>query len=337
LTNQITDSILLCWKAGRKTKQTPSGWISGNAPCCIHNGEKEDNRGRGGILLANDGFLWHCFNCNFKAGWQPGKLLSKNTKDLYAWLGMSADDIRKLGLVALKLKDNQPVTKQELNFELTETELPADTLSIDEWINAGCQDVEFIEVIDYIIGNEPDKRGMTLDMYNWHWSAAAGYKDRVIIPFYHNKKIVGYTGRKIRSGKPKYLTDAQPSYVFNIDAQLLSRSYVIVVEGQFDAIAIEGVAVMGNTPNAAQIARINALGKEIIVVPDRDKAGLNLIDIALANKWSVSSPLWDENIKDVADAVKQYGKLYTLFSILFYKESNDLKIQILRKKLANNE
>ena len=61
------------------------------------------------------------------------------------------------------------------------------------------------------------------EWFDWHWSASPGYTDRVIIPFYHNNKIVGWTGRKITDGKPKYLTDAQPGYVFNIDAQTPDR------------------------------------------------------------------------------------------------------------------
>jgi hypothetical protein len=200
-----------------------------------------------------------------------------------------------------------------------------------EWINtAYLPDIaeDLGKIIEYILG-----RGMDLDWYKWMWSPMPGYADRVIIPFYHEGHIVGYTGRKITEGKPKYLTDAQPGYVFNLDSQKDNRSYVIVVEGQFDAIAIDGVAVMHNEVNEIQAARISSLGKEVIVVPDRDRAGSKLIQSALDYGWSVSLPPWQESIKDAADAVKINGRLYTLFTILHYKESNDLKIQLLRKKI----
>lgn len=329
--------MLQCWRTGRKTKQTSGGWISGNAPCCVHNGQGPDTKGRGGLLITGDGFRWHCFNCQFAAGWQPGKLLSANTKSLYSWIGMSLTDINKLGLIALKLKDDQPITRAALNFELTEVELPKDTMSIAEWIDAGCTDPDLIEVIDYITSSTGSNRGMSLDLYNWHWSAESGYRDRVIIPFYHDKKIVGYTGRKVRPGKPKYLTQAQSGYVFNLDAQVHARGYVIVVEGQFDAIAVDGVAIMCNNPNEAQVARINALGREVIVVPDRDRAGAVMLQAVLKNEWSASLPPWGDDVKDVADAVKKYGRLYTLYSILHYRESGNLKIQLMRKKLLNND
>jgi DNA primase len=157
----------------------------------------------------------------------------------------------------------------------------------------------------------------------------------VLIPFFQDGKIVGYTGRKITEGKPKYLTDAQPGYVFNIDRQTDDREYLIVVEGQFDAIAVDGVAIMSNDPNPTQVARINQLGKKVIVVPDRDKPGAKMIETALANGWSVSMPDWEDDIKDCADAMKRYGRLYTLFTILESREDSEIKIQLMKKKLEN--
>ena len=41
------------------------------------------------------------------------------------------------------------------------------------------------------------------------------------------------------------------------------------------------------------------------------------------------------DIKDVADAVKRYGRLYALTTILHYRVSNEIKIQLLKKKLEN--
>jgi DNA primase len=174
---------------------------------------------------------------------------------------------------------------------------------------------------------------MNYEWYTWHWSASPGFRDRVIIPFYQDGKVVGYTGRKIKPGKPKYLTDSQSGYVFNIDAQLYDRKYVIVSEGQFDAIAIDGVAIMTNEPNEAQVTRINALDREVIVVPDRDRPGAKMLKSAITNGWSASLPPWGDDVKDIADAVKKYGRLYVLTTILHYKVSGEIKINLMKKKL----
>ena len=314
-----------------KRKQTPSGWISFNAPCCVHNGDRADKRQRGGVKLSgDDGFQFHCFNCGFKAGWVPGKLLSKNTKSLMRWLGMPDDEVNKLSLEALKNKDELDKTPIPLNFALEPKNLPENCLSIETWIDEGCEDPDFLNVIGYILD-----RGMQLDWYDWMWSPEAGYKDRVIVPFFHENVVVGWTARKIKDGKPKYLTSSQPGYVFNLGAQTHDRKFVIVVEGQFDAIAIDGVAIGHNEPNDAQIMRINSLGREVIVVPDNDKPGAKLINAAIDNHWSVSLPDWGPDVKDVADAVKKFGRIYTFFTILKYRESGEIKIKLLKKQLEN--
>jgi len=332
--NDIQTALLALLPA--KRKNTSGGWTSFNAPCCIHRGERQDDRLRGGVKVENDGFVYHCFNCSFAAGWQPGKLLSKNSKDLFKWIGMNDSDIGRLNLAALKIKDDQPVLKKPLKFELTERQLPEDTMSVIDWISTPYLpefEEDLNKIVEYILS-----RGMELDWYNWMWSPTPGYKDRVIIPFYHEGKIVGYTGRKITEGKPKYLTDSQSGYVFNIDKQTHDRKYVIVVEGQFDAIAIDGVGIMTNEPNEAQIFRLNALGREVIVVPDRDSPGAKMLGAAIKNNWSASLPPWGDDIKDVADAVKKYGRLYVLTTILHYRVSGEIKINLLKKKLeALNE
>ena len=327
--NEIQDTLLALLPPKRKS--SPSGWTSFNAVCCHHNGDSMDTRQRGGIRIDKDGFVYHCFNCGFKAGWTPGKLLSKNTRSLFKWMGLSEIDIGKLNLVALKVVDDQPVLKKPLNFTLLEKPLPDDCLPIDTWVEEGCRDPELLAVIEYVVTT----RKMGWDWYNWHWSAADGYRDRVILPFYHDGKIVGYTGRKIKEGKPKYLTDAQPGYVFNLDAQTFDRKYVIVVEGQFDAIAIDGCAVMHNDPNETQCTRLNSLGREVIVVPDKDNPGAKLVGAAIKNKWSASLPPWEDDIKDVADAVKRYGRLYVLTTILHYRVQGEINLHLLEKKLLN--
>jgi len=327
----FSNTILSLIPGRRKT--TPSGWISFDAVCCHHRGQAADTRSRGGILTTSEsGFQYHCFNCGFKAGWSPGRLLSANTKRLCQWLGMSADDISKLNFELMRQQQNtSPVLKSLANFTLEDRDLPEDTRTLKEWAQSDLEE-SVVKMFEYLI-----TRGMHIDWYPWMWSPADGYRDRLIIPFYHEKRTVGFTARKITPGKPKYLNVSQPGYVFNIDSQTANydRKYCIVVEGQFDAIAVDGVAIMTNEVNKNQAARITALNRDTIVVPDRDAAGAAMIRSALDNNWSVSMPPWEPHIKDVADAVCQYGRLYTMATILHYRETNPIKIQLLHKKLSN--
>jgi len=76
-----------------KQKRTTNGWISFNAVCCHHNGESQDKRSRGGVITNGDAISYHCFNCNFKTGWQPGRHITfKMRKLLTGWALMRTQD-----------------------------------------------------------------------------------------------------------------------------------------------------------------------------------------------------------------------------------------------------
>jgi len=159
-------------------------------------------------------------------------------------------------------------------------------------------------------------------------------RPRVVIPFTHNQQIVGNTSRFLDDRKPKYLNDMQPGYVFGGDLQHKAWQYAIVVEGIFDALAINGLAVMHNDINDKQVQLIKNLERQVIVVPDQDEAGLKLVDRAIELGWAVSIPSWPEGVKDVNDAVVKLGKIATLLIILQAKETSKIKIEIRKKQLA---
>ena len=311
-----------------KRKQTPSGWISFNAPCCHHNGTSADTRGRGGLIGNTDGGIsYHCFNCGYKASWQPGRNLSYKMKNLMKWFNAPDDVITKLALDVMKLNEGETdnfYTVQLPTF--VDVELPQDAKPIKDIEN----DIptHLLDVLKYM-----KERNLYLDDYNFYWSPNLGYRDRLIIPFYYNKKIVGFTARTFLPNKrPKYLSNQQPGYVFNFDEQRPEKIFVIVCEGPIDAIHVEGVAVLGSEIKDQQVAMINSLNKQVIVVPDKDKAGSKMIETALEQGWSVSMPDWGKDINDIGDCVKQHGKLYTLYSIVNNSESSKLKIQLREKQ-----
>jgi DNA primase len=114
--------------------------------------------------------------------------------------------------------------------------------------------------------------------------------------------------------------------------QKAAWQHVIVTEGIFDSLSIGGLALMHNTVSDAQARLIRTLGKEITVVPDQDKPGMELIDRAIELGWAVSIPKW-ENCKDVNDAVIKYGRLGTLLTIMQARETSRIKIEMRKKWL----
>jgi|TARA_B110000459_G_scaffold196222_1_gene237935 hypothetical protein len=321
----VYDTLIQYLPAKRKT--TPSGWTSFNAPCCIHNGDSADKRQRGGLISnADDGVSYHCFNCGFKASWQQGRNLSGKMRKLLQWLNTPDDIINKLALTVMQENEGFTITQQLVELPKFNTvPLPDDAVKITDITDFSKYSMSVLEYMSV--------RGLNLDDTDYYWSPSLGYRDRLIIPFYYEKRIVGWTARTVQADKqPKYMSEQQPGFVYGLDEQGYNKVFCIVCEGPMDAIHIDGVALLGSEIKDQQAMLINKVDKQIIVVPDRDEAGSKLIDQAIELGWSVSLPEWSDDINDIGDAVAKYGRLYTLYSIVNNAESNELKIRLRSKK-----
>jgi hypothetical protein len=310
-----------------RAKSSPSGWTSFNAPCCGHRGHSIDTRKRGGLRFDN-GIVFNCFNCKFTASWLPGRPITNKFKNLCKWLGANDDDINTLIFEALKTEAPDYVpTVSEHKVEFTDKPLPEGALPIKEWANQSSALLsDLYPVVEYIVG-----RGF--DPSEFYWSPASGYESRVIIPFFYHGRIVGNTARKVTDGKPKYLSDQHPHFVFNIDAQKEEQQYLFVCEGPFDALAVGGVALLTNDIADQQARIINSLGHKVIVIPDQDEAGLELIKRAIEHDWAVAFPTWEDDVKDSADAVQRYGRLFVTVDAIKTAQQGEIKLTMALKSL----
>lgn len=349
-------------------RKTANKWISFNAPCCVHTGETQDRRRRGGVLYAPDGGVsYHCFNCGFKTSYRPGRALSYKFKRWLEWMGADENLIQRMIVEALREKDKLPAEQsatktKQISFEskpLPDNSATLKQLGLNialraEWTedNKMIWDDRLVpenalDIIDYVGSRVP--RDMSIKKYDFYYTETTAYNlhRRLIIPFYWQQQIVGYTARAISNEiKPKYHSNQPADYVFNMDQQTAERQFVIVVEGPFDAMAVDGVAVLSSEISEQQADIIDSLGREVIVVPDFDVkinetnnrkvwSGRGLVDAALEYGWSVSFPVWHEQCKDAADAAHKLGRLFVLKSILQGRQSNPLKIELQAKQIYN--
>lgn len=336
--NPIIEETLRLWRSGRKVKNSQAGWLSGNAVCCQHRGESVDKRMRAGVITSDGNISYSCFNCQFTASYKPGRYLSYKYRKLLEWLGANQSDIDRLVIEALRIKETinpEDIVEQEVLPTYPEIALPEGSLEIWEWLDYYTLSNkpytrQFMDAVEYL-----SDRKISLKDYQFYLTedTTAKMNQRVIIPFNFKKKLVGYTARLISDGNPKYYTQGPSNFVFNIDKQRYDSKFVIVCEGPFDAMSLDGVAVLGNDLSDSQADIIDSLEREVIVVADSDNAGKKLMKHALEYGWSISFPPWREKAKDINEAVVKYGKLYVLKSILEYKETNQLKIKLRMRGL----
>ena len=314
-----------------KRKQTSSGWISVNAPCCVHNGESADRRQRGGIKTTDQGWSYHCFNCGFTASFILGRNLSFKARRLLTWFNVPKEEIERANLESLRhrsvqgiLDDRQRTANVVQGIEFEDRELPEEFALIDsnmpvhyQYLRDRCVPEDY--PVGMIHGGPDDK-----------FSRRQG----VIIPFTYDGRIVGHTRRFFDDHNPRSVHDMQPGNVFGTDLQRSDWQHVIVVEGVFDALSIAGLAVLHADISDAQARLIRSLGREVTVVPDQDTSGMKLVDRAVELGWAVSMPEWTAGIKDVNDAVKCYGRLTTLIHIMQARETSRIKIKLCCKKFS---
>lgn len=329
--NPIVDTVLSQWRSGRRTRKSPGGWLSGNACCCIHNGETQDTRGRAGVMTTNDqGFVYSCFNCGFSTGWRPGMPFGLKLRRLLQWLTVPDDKITKLQFYALHSRESMIEAGTIIEPpEYPVIQLPAGV----EYIHKATSVNQQLEnVLNYMAN-----RGLHQIDYPFAYGKSGTHRGRLVIPGFYQDELVALITRDI-TGKSRYryFKDIPSGFVFNLDHQNPMRNRVYVCEGNLDALYIDGVAVMGSEISDQQKLMINDLGKQVVIVPDRDRKGRHLVEQAIDNGWSVSFPQWEPDVEDIGEAAERYGRLYTLYSIAEAVHDSKFKIQLQSKMWFGN-
>ncbi len=330
-------SVIFSHSLGGTTSH--SGFYNINCPACVLRGEKRpDRRKRCGIKISTDSVGINCFNCRLKARYRLGDRINSNMKQFISALGVSERQIQVLSYTADIIRKNiaeSPEIQSKLNISISPDHptirLPISMKSLQEWAELGCDDPNFLNVVEYFFS----RGDIVSNATTFYWSSDSAFNRRLIIPCYQGNRLVGWIGRAIYDDiKPKYYKELPNNFIFNSHVMYIPhRKYILVVEGVFDALSIDGIAILGATIGDGQISQIVQSGKQPVIVADRDKAGDHLINVALKYKWPVSimnyghNQWWDSDIKDVDEAARRYGKLYTIQSIFASMTRNETKIR----------
>jgi hypothetical protein len=303
-------------------KRNTNGWLTMNCPVCVQNGQpRPDTKHRGGIKFEQDRVGYHCFNCGYTTGWRPGQRLGIKLIKFMRAIGVDEGEIQRLKIQLWDqvVEDVDTIHEPFKKPDWPEIEFPWEI-----------QDIT-LEAAEYL-----DSRKV-LELTDWLTSPSSiqGMNNRVILPFFDNDKLVGYNARWIGEapkGTAKIIASRPASFVFNLDRQSQARKYTMVLEGEYDALSLDGVAIMTNSISPEQAKIIEDIDNEPVVLPDRDRAGLQLALQAADLGWSVSFPDWPEGIKDANQAVQQFGRVATLQSVISAIETSPLKIKLIARR-----
>jgi hypothetical protein len=302
-------------------KSTGTGWLTFDCPSC------GDSRGRGAFMeTPSGGFRYTCRNggCDFNdqpTGWEPGNGLGGRPRRLYQLLGGNLKDL-PLDMLFKQSIEKKSDDEPQIIRHFPKMDLPEDSFPLLNPPDDVLEDKRYLDVLNYAIGRSEEVVGS----YDFYWSRTL--PSCLIIPFFNYGQVVGYLGRAIK-GKTKMFQKSPPDYLFRQDTLDKDGRAVILAEGCLDGIALDGVSSKGTKLTKKQINLLNLSGKQIIVVPDQESDGSNLIDITEENQWFISTPDWDYDIKDAMQAVNRYGRLYTIEDIVNNCHQNYTKARVL--------
>lgn len=329
--NKVQDFILSVLPP--ETKQRNNKWRFFNCPCCFHS-EMPDHKKRGNILFEGDTIIYQCFNCKYKWFWKIGYGMSKSMYNFFKDLNLSDNDFNNLRQLIQEYIDTETTTTSQPIVKKREIRpLPSNCKCIQESLYKGDKSKTLQTITNYIY----QRNARLLEWTPLYW---AENQYSFIIPCKEYGEIVGYSLRSINDdSKSKYIHYIPHGFIYNYDNLMSDRKYEILVEGQCDALALNGIAYLSSTFTPERLKRLLPFtnDKELIICPDRDKAGQKIVDQIINENlpFSVSFPNWIKGIKDPEEAVKKYGRLYTIYDILNSKESNKDLIKMKAMKWFN--
>ena len=199
-------------------------------------------------------------------------------RSLLKTFGADESDIQRVNLELMREEELNSLHRRTVEraenvvIDWPDAQLPPSSKSILDLVSI---DSKVEAALQYIAARKLDT------LADWHYSDFWTLSKIELYYHLHTRaRVVGSTARWVgetpNKETPKYYMSMPKDFVFNMDAQK-DRHYVIVTEGQFDALVTGGVAVGGNACSRRQADIIDSLNKEVIVLPDFDVAGRGLV------------------------------------------------------------
>lgn len=295
------------------------GWYQVLCKVCNDHGRKGL---RAGFRFEGEKTAYHCFNCGHAAVYDPNEMTSmpKVMERVLEVFGVPESEWQPVLFVGLTKEvdggkggdagkqtniEPQAITLPKLFYPLEDAD------PNDKWALIGKDYLEY-------------NRGVNPGSYPFMLSRRTDnpfldkWLGRLIIPVYKGNKLIFYQGRALGKRTQKYLSPsvAKEKVLYGYD-RLFEYSDIplYVVEGWFDAFVIDGVALLGNEISEPQATWLNKSRRRKVYIPDRGKSGRHAAIRALRLGWSISTPDIG-SCEDVNAAVRRYGKMYVLKSIV---------------------
>ena len=286
------------------------GFHSLKCQCC------NDYKVRAGFKFEDGNVVYNCWNCSTTSVFEEfsGKISKKMRGILNAY---GIDDTEISGVINTaffnkKEKENSTITLANLTKVNTNTptvKLPEKSLPLG---HDGFYDYQ-IKLLTYL-----EKRKIDIEKFQFFFSLEPRFIDRIIIPFYRNGNLIYWQARSINPDEKKRYDNApvgRDAVMFGIDKlRTYSSAPLFVTEGVFDAMMVDGVALLGSKLNEAKVALLQESSRRLVFVIDKDKNGQHLAEDVLKRGWEIA--FTPDGATDLNNSVQRFGMAYTIYGMM---------------------
>jgi hypothetical protein len=286
-------------------RRSRTGWDVGKCQVC------NDYKDRAGFKFENNYVVYNCWNCGTTSRYEEGSgHISKNMRRILNAYGFDDTEISDV----VNSTFFKPIQKAEVitlsSISKINTNTPTVKLPPKSYRIGSDEFTDYQEkLVSYLINRKID-----LIKYPFYFSMETRFINRVIIPFYRNGHLIYWQARSIDESEKKRYDNSPVSrnaVIFNFD-QLYTYSPgpLFVTEGVFDAMIVNGVAILGSKLNDAKIELFSKTNRRLVFVIDKDKNGKQLAEDVLSRGWEIAFA--PDGASDINNAAQRFGKIWTI-------------------------
>ena len=289
------------------------------AGCPICREGKSWNKKRRLYYVVKEDYIF-CHNCGWSGS--PVKWIQEVTGKTYIDIINECKDIDTFNIPIEKEEEKTP--------EKPPPSLPGDCINLYDKTQCSYYEKELM-VTHALITCKERKLLTAVNKPKTLWFSRNDFvhKNRIIIPFYDNNKIVFYQSRKLKQNKidrkPKYLSKiGADKTVFNIDKIDNSIDYMFIFEGPIDSFFVKnGVAVGGISKGRSCFTKLQE--QQINQKPFHKRI------------WVLDNQYCDNTAKEKTFSLLSQGERCFIWpkELLQFKDFNDLCVKINRDEITS--